>query len=146
MERSSSSLCFWVSSCISCSLKAARTSPSSVSSASTVSCIAALFSSDSFSCNKDHHKTLETPPQGFHHTRFNYIHNSNLYNLCGNSQLQLRTFLLQKGQATTSLKQLHRGLSAAVEKPPEQVSEGLSSTTLRKFYLLTLFLMVLEGW
>lgn len=67
VERSSSSLCFWVSSCISCSLKAARTSPSSVSSASTVSCIAVLFSSDSFSCNKDHHKTLETS-QRFHHT------------------------------------------------------------------------------
>lgn len=51
VERSSSSLCFWVSSCISCSLNAARTSPSSVSSASTVSCRVVLFSSDSFSCN-----------------------------------------------------------------------------------------------
>lgn len=52
VDRSSISLCFWVSSCSSCSLKAAWTSPSSVSSASTVSCRAVVFSSDSFSCNK----------------------------------------------------------------------------------------------
>lgn len=64
VDRSSLSLCFWVSSCSSCSLKAAWTSPSSVSSASTVSCRAVVFSSDSFSCNKRGvDLTIAKPPE-----------------------------------------------------------------------------------
>lgn len=64
VDRSSFSLCFWVSSCNSCSLKAAWTSPSSVSSASTVSCRAAVFSSESFSCNKRGvNVTIEKSPE-----------------------------------------------------------------------------------